>query len=175
VSADLRQLLLDPTKANRAVVKDGFLVQQANIYVTQQMVRYIVLQYREELGLLQDKELQLDDSELPGAISRRRASLARRPGFTDEDKDQIANDLLTVLSKIRMEVVAINSVALVAKVRYVASTLLDALQTISDTPQQPHNDPMHATDRSSRAQAYLWDFLRILSDIEALYLADDDD
>jgi hypothetical protein len=199
LSADIRQLLLDPTKANRAIVKDGFLVQQANIYVTQQMVRYIVLQYREELGLQQDKEMQqqtgLDDNEPPGAPSRRRLSIARRPGFTEEDKNQIASDLLMILSKIRMEVIAVNSVALVAKVRFVASTLLDALQTSSSSLGQ-HGGSPEMNERTARAQGYLcgWrqfpietlsdrrlansysgDFLRILSDIEALYVTDDDD
>ena len=33
-SADVRQLFLDP-KASHAVVRDVYLVQQANIYVTQ--------------------------------------------------------------------------------------------------------------------------------------------
>ena len=33
-SADIRELFLDP-KASHAVVKDAYLVQQANIYVTQ--------------------------------------------------------------------------------------------------------------------------------------------
>jgi hypothetical protein len=33
-SADIRQLFLDP-KASKAMVKDAYLVQQANIYVTQ--------------------------------------------------------------------------------------------------------------------------------------------
>lgn len=145
------------------------------------MVRYIVLQYREELGLQQDKELQqqtgLDENEPPGAPSRRRLSVSRRPGFTDEEKDEIAGDLLMILSKIRMEVLAVNSVALVAKVRFVASTLLDALQTTSSNQGQHDASPkmMHLNERMARAQGYLWDFLRVLSDIEALYVTDDDD
>jgi len=138
-------------------------VQQANIYVTQQMVRYIVLQYREELGLLQDKELQhqtgLDDNEPPGAPSRRRLSAVRRPGFTEEEKEQIASDLLMILSKIRMEVIAVNSVALVAKVRFVASTLLDALQSSSSSNVHgASSEMMHANERTSRAQGYLCEF-----------------
>lgn len=34
-SADIRQMVLDPSTAHREVIKDGILVQQANIYVTQ--------------------------------------------------------------------------------------------------------------------------------------------
>lgn len=137
------------------------------------MVRYIVLQYREELGLLQDKELSLQtgisDNEPPGVPSHRRLSATRRPGFTDEEKDQVASDLLMVLSKIRMEVIgevsisaacpnlaAVNSVALVAKVRFVASTLLDALQS----PSAPATPEMARTnDRTARAQGYLCEWL----------------
>lgn len=143
------------------------------------MVRYIVLQYREELGVLQDKELQqqsrLDDNEPPGAPSRRRSSQARRPGFTEEEKDQVASDLLMILSKIRMEVIAVNSVALVAKVRFVASTLLDALQSSANMPHDGTPEVMRAAERTARSQGYLWDFLRILSDVEALYVLDDED
>lgn len=147
VSADIRQLLFDPT-ANRAIVKDTFLVQQANIYVTQQMVRYIALQYREELGILQDKEFSgLEGNQPPGAPVRRRPPPRTR--FLDEEKHQIASDLLVILSKIRIEVIAVNSISLVAKIRFVASTLLDALQ-------QPQNstDP-RTLEGNARAQGHL--------------------
>ncbi|KAL1407482.1 hypothetical protein Q8F55_006915 [Vanrija albida] len=183
ISADIRQLLLDPSLATRSVA-DTFLVQQANIYVTQQMVRFIAIQYREELGALQDKELVnqtgIDEIEPPGAPTNtnRRLSQIRlgRTGFTEEEKDQVASDLLLILSKIRLEVIAVNSFALVAKVRFVASTLLDALQSPPALPVHTTTPEMiRANERTARAQGYLWDFLRILSDIEALYMMDDEE
>lgn len=65
---------------------------------------------------------------------------------------------------------AVNSVSLVAKVRFVASTLLDALngESGSETTSQ-------SSTRVQRAQTYLWDFLRILTEIEALYSMEDDE
>lgn len=50
------------------------------------------------------------------------------------------------------------------KVQFVASTLLDAL---NDTEG---NGP---SAKVARAQQYLWDFLRILAEIEALYSLND--
>lgn len=112
------------------------------------MVRYIALQYREELGILQDKEFSsLEGTQPPGAPVRRRPPPRTR--FLDEEKHQIASDLLVILSKIRIEVIAVNSISLVAKIRFVASTLLDALQ-------QPQNstDP-RTLEGNARAQGHL--------------------
>ncbi|BEI92936.1 uncharacterized protein CcaverHIS019_0505640 [Cutaneotrichosporon cavernicola] len=167
VNADISQLLRDPGRARHAS-KDTFLVQQANIYVTQQMVRYIILQYSEDLAALHDKELAQDEPPGSGTFSLP----TRRPVFTETEKDTIVSDLLVILSKIPLEVIAINTVSLVAKVRYVASTLLDALQS---EPPDPSDIPqlMRSSQRAARAQGYLWDFLRILTDIENLFnLAD---
>jgi hypothetical protein len=168
VNADIRQLLRDPSRARRAI-KDTFLVQQANIYVTQQMVRYILLQYSEELAALADKELAQEEPPGSGVLGMP----SRRPAFTETEKDMIVSDLLVILSKIPLEVIAINTVSLVAKVRYVASTLLDALQS---DPPDPSDIPqlMRSTQRVARAQGYLWDFLRILTDIENLYQMDEE-
>lgn len=157
VNTDIRQLLRDPSKARRAI-KDTFLVQQANIYVTQQMVRYILLQYSEELNLLLQQEMVAQrtgvDDEAPGVDSLGRLAGSRRPLFSEDEKDLIVSDLLVILSKIPLEVIAVNTVALVAKVRYVASTLLDALQS---TPPDPNDIPqlMHSSQRVARAQGYL--------------------
>lgn len=164
VNADIRQLLADPSKARRAI-KDTFLVQQANIYVTQQMVRYIILQYSEDLSALFDKEIaqQQQDDEPPGSDSLSLGRMpARRPVFTEEEKDLIVSDLLVILSKIPVEVIAVNTVALVAKVRYVASTLLDALQS---APPDPSDIPqlMRSSQRVARAQGYLCELRRVAS------------
>ena len=71
---------------------------------------------------------------------------------------------------------AVNNLSLVAKVRFVASTLLDALGTSSRAPSPLHGDLEIYSEPSMRvqkAQNYLWEFLRILSEIEALYSMDD--
>jgi hypothetical protein len=53
----------------------------------------------------------------------------------------------------------------VAKVQFVASTLLDALSA----PTGTGGDTNEPSLKVQRAQRYLWDFLRILPEIEALY------
>ena len=69
---------------------------------------------------------------------------------------------------------AINSVSLVTKVRFVASSLLDALANPNTIPSDPTPTQVKAALKTQRAQTYLWDFLRILSEIEALYSLDDE-
>lgn len=49
------------------------------------------------------------------------------------------------------------------QVRFVASTLLDAVRKAEEAPQS-----------AARAHAYLWDFLSILSEIERNYILDDE-
>ncbi|GMK55551.1 hypothetical protein CspeluHIS016_0206070 [Cutaneotrichosporon spelunceum] len=166
INADFRQLLHD--RGARHTNMDTFLVQQANIYVTQQMVRYIILQYSEDLAVLQENEGAQGES--PGDITFGHPT--RRPALSEMEKDNIVSDLLVILSRIPLEVIAINSVSLVAKVRYVASTLLDVLQS---EPPDPSDIPqlMRSSERAARAQGYLWDFLRILTDIENLSVLPD--
>ncbi|KAK4688912.1 hypothetical protein P7C73_g1194, partial [Tremellales sp. Uapishka_1] len=152
-SADVRQLFLNP-RANRSVAKDTFLVQQANIYVTQ---------YRDELLILQEQ--QMAQEAYPGEPLD---GLLRKASLSEEEKDEVASDLLQVLQSIPIQVIAVNGMPIVNKIRYVASTLLDALQV----PTRSHG----TSRRTARAQTYLWDFLRILSEIEGLYsLADNAD
>ena len=50
-----------------------------------------------------------------------------------------------------------------SQVRFVASTLLDAVRKAEEAPQS-----------AARAHAYLWDFLSILSEIERNYILDDE-
>ncbi|ORY28647.1 fungal-specific transcription factor domain-domain-containing protein [Naematelia encephala] len=175
-SNDIQQLFLNP-QANHAVVKDAYLVQQGNIYVTQQMVRYMALQYRDELLLLQSEELakQTRVEDTPG-LNRppRRQSPTRRAEwnrhlFSEEEKDQVSSDLLAVLQRIPIQVIAVNSSPLVGKVRFVASTLLDAISPPNKDGDTSKTNIAGVSQRTIRAQSYLWDFLRILSEIEALY------
>ena len=108
-SQDIKELFLNP-QPNPHVVKDAFLVQQANIYVTQQMCRLIIIQHRDAL-------LSLDP------LTR----LQYGATTTFAEKDKVASDLLVILRSIPIQVIAINSMSLLFKIRFVASSLLDAL------------------------------------------------
>ncbi|THH05527.1 hypothetical protein EW145_g4732 [Phellinidium pouzarii] len=80
-----------------------------------------------------------------------------------EGREAVASDLLNVLHSIPIQSIATNGPSLVHKVRFVASTLLDAVRKAETAPAS-----------AARAHAYLWDFLSILSEIERNYLLDDD-
>lgn len=118
------------------------------------MVRYIVMQYREELGNLLVQKLG------PGDDTQQ----ARRHVFTDEDKDQIASDLLMILSKIPLEVIAVNTVSLVLKIRYIASTLLEAMQS-----QTSENTEERTGHRLARAQGYLCELWQVKANNRGLF------
>ncbi|THG99410.1 hypothetical protein EW026_g2939 [Hermanssonia centrifuga] len=133
----------DNPNASRANALNPFLVMQANLYVTQQLVRFVIEQYRDELV-----------TSLQGAVDESRVA---------EDREAVASDLLNILHSIPIQSIATNGPSLVHKVRFVASTLLDAVRKAETAPAS-----------AARAHAYLWDFLSILSEIERNYLLDDD-
>ncbi|CDO70852.1 hypothetical protein BN946_scf184801.g45 [Trametes cinnabarina] len=133
----------DNPNASRANALNPFLVMQANLYVTQQLVRFVIEQYRDELI-----------TSLQGSIDEHRVA---------EDREAVASDLLNILHSIPIQSIATNGPSLVHKVRFVASTLLDAVRKAETAPAS-----------AARAHAYLWDFLSILSEIERNYLLDDD-
>ncbi|KAF8758686.1 GAL4-like Zn(II)2Cys6 (or C6 zinc) binuclear cluster DNA-binding domain [Rhizoctonia solani] len=139
----------DNPNASRANATNPYLVMQANLYVTQQLVRYVIEQYRDEL-VTSMRQNPTDNFD---------ADLLRN----SEDREQIAIDLLNVLHSIPIQSIATNGPSLVHKVRFVASTLLDAVRKAETAPAS-----------AARAHAYLWDFLSILSEIERNYLLDDD-
>ncbi|OCH91926.1 hypothetical protein OBBRIDRAFT_488268 [Obba rivulosa] len=133
----------DNPKASRANALNPFLVMQANLYVTQQLVRFVIEQYRDELV-----------TSLRGSVDEHRVA---------EDREAVASELLNILHSIPIQSIATNGPSLVHKVRFVASTLLDAVRKAETAPAS-----------AARAHAYLWDFLSILSEIERNYLLDDD-
>ncbi|KAI0084784.1 fungal-specific transcription factor domain-containing protein [Irpex rosettiformis] len=133
----------DNPNASRANALNPFLVMQANLYVTQQLVRFVIEQYRDELM-----------TSLQGSIDESRVA---------EDREAVASDLLNILHSIPIQSIATNGPSLVHKVRFVASTLLDAVRKAETAPAS-----------AARAHAYLWDFLSILSEIERNYLLDDE-
>ncbi|KAG6897549.1 hypothetical protein C0992_000332 [Termitomyces sp. T32_za158] len=129
----------DNPNASRANALNPFLVMQANLYVTQQLVRFVIEQYRDELIV-----------SLQGSIDETQVA---------EDREAVASDLLNILHSIPIQSIATNGPSLVHKVRFVASTLLDAVRKAETAPAS-----------AARAHAYLWDFLSILSEIERNYL-----
>ncbi|CAA7261386.1 unnamed protein product [Cyclocybe aegerita] len=133
----------DNPNASRANALNPFLVMQANLFVTQQLVRFVIEQYRDEL--LMALQGNLDEQQVA------------------QDREAVASDLLNILHSIPIQSIATNGPSLVHKVRFVASTLLDAVRKAEIAPAS-----------AARAHAYLWDFLSILSEIERNYLLDDD-
>ncbi|KAH9925558.1 fungal-specific transcription factor domain-containing protein [Fomitopsis serialis] len=162
----------DNPNASRANALNPFLVMQANVYVTQQLVRFVIEQYRDELI-----------TSLQGNIDEQRVA---------EEREAVASELLNILHRsvvlrpsvpglvatasltygslttpgshsIPIQSIATNGPSLVHKVRFVASTLLDAVRKAETAPAS-----------AARAHAYLWDFLSILSEIERNYLLDDE-
>ncbi|KAH7101400.1 fungal-specific transcription factor domain-containing protein [Auriculariales sp. MPI-PUGE-AT-0066] len=126
-----------------------FLVMQGGIYVAQQLVRFVIEQYRDKLLSELQSNKGLDTKELEAA--------------SVHDRETVAGDLLKVLHSIPMQSIATNGPSLVHRVRFVASTLLETVRNSQDQPLD-----------AARAHAYLWDFLSILSQIERNYLLEDD-
>ncbi|KAJ7505452.1 fungal-specific transcription factor domain-containing protein [Mycena galericulata] len=127
----------DNPNASRENALNPFLVVQGNIYVTQQLVRFVIEQYRDELIM-----------SIQGSVDEQKMA---------EDREAVASDLLNILHSIPIQSIATNGPSLVHKVRFVASTLLDAVRKAETAP-------------ASAAR----DFLSILSEIERNYLLDDD-
>ncbi|KIO27417.1 hypothetical protein M407DRAFT_7297 [Tulasnella calospora MUT 4182] len=142
--AEVNQLFDNPN-ANREDAGNAFLVMQANIYVTQH--RHQLVASLRGAGY----DLSLVHSPIVAAE-------IARGGWTAEDREAVARDLLQVLHTIPILSIATNGPSLVHKVRFVASTLLDSIRE-ADTAPKP----------AARALNYLWDFLAILSEIERNY------
>jgi len=141
---ELREFF-DNRTASRTNASDPFLVIQGNLYVTQQLVRFVIEQYRDELMM----------SRATAAGDTKATELMRKQA---QDQETVASDLLHVLHSIPIQGIATNRPPLVHKVRFVASTLLDTVRKV-DADQAS----------AARAHAYLWDFLSNLSGIERNY------
>ncbi|WVQ97169.1 hypothetical protein IAU59_004279 [Kwoniella sp. CBS 9459] len=177
---DIVAIFSDPN-FDTEIVKDFYLVQQANIYVTQQMVRLMILQYRDELH-----ELQQDSPEtsgaggsgggvgMNGAGRENNQAHGSGEGTFSNEKDEVVVDLLAILQKIPLKVLAVNSFPIVSKVQVIASTLLDAVDNSGDNAAPPMLVPTVTETRAQKAQRNLWQFLNILSEIENLYSLTDD-
>lgn len=105
VSAKLQDFFFNPS-ASREVAKDAFLVQQGNVYVNQQLARFVLLQYRNDLLTLKH-EAELETSPAASRSHGFLGETALGDGFGGKDgKDHVASekenlfyDLLTVLHR----------------------------------------------------------------------------
>ncbi|WRT64046.1 uncharacterized protein IL334_000974 [Kwoniella shivajii] len=176
------------------VIKDHYLVQQANIYVTQQQVRFMILQYRDELHDLQLgeerrtnigitqyqlKQHQQQQEELVPRIRSRSGDETKGQEeilvTSSAEKDEVIIDLLAILQRIPMTVLAVNNLPIVAKVQFVASTLLDSIDSNDlASAMNPTILPTVVETRAQKAQRNLWQFLNILTEIQSLYSLEDD-
>lgn len=102
----------DDSKSPNAL--DPFLIMQANLYVTRQLVRFVVERYRDELVTL-----------IQGNVDEYQVAA---------DRETIASDLLNILQSLPIQSIAMNGPSLVHKVRFVASTLLDSMRKADPTP-----------------------------------------
>ncbi len=113
----------------------SFLVAQANIYVTQQWIRYLILQCR--LSLIEQLNLPRE----------------QHPRYPTESLEVICQDLLDILCSIPIECIATNGLPLIEKVRYIAAGLLHV--------DAGHS----GLEVSSQNQSILMDFLVLMSEI----------
>ncbi|OCF75462.1 hypothetical protein I204_04317 [Kwoniella mangroviensis CBS 8886] len=112
------------TSQSQAQSRSSFLVQQANIYMTQQMTRQLLLEYRAQLRALQ-RHQQLEDLGQAGMPLLYDMHL--QSGLSDEEKECVSRDVLNVLEAIPMQALAVNTTGVVNKVRFIAVSLLDGL------------------------------------------------
>nr|XP_031857884.1 uncharacterized protein CI109_006680 [Kwoniella shandongensis]KAA5524956.1 hypothetical protein CI109_006680 [Kwoniella shandongensis] len=128
---------------SRSIAKESFLVLKGNIYVTHALARYVLLKCRDEVI----ERANPSDGATTSVI----VQMISRLGESQDKYESIVLDLLKALHSIPIQNLAVNGPSLVNKVRYVAVSLLDALD---------------ARDPVSPEGAYLLDFLGILSEIE---------
>ena len=87
---DVQQLILSLTTGN-IPIKDAYLVQKSNIYVTQQLSRLILVQYHDDLVQMQKQSFA---SVLPVGLATRTPVPV---SDLDNQKDDIVRDLLGIL------------------------------------------------------------------------------
>ncbi|WOO77137.1 uncharacterized protein LOC62_01G000728 [Vanrija pseudolonga] len=107
-----------------ATSKQGIVVQQSNIWVTQQAIRLVAVQYRRELV-----DLRWSAAPPPNAVVPRSDILAVHKLHENEraflaSRDLIVGTLLSVLQALPLELVAVNTCPAISMIRFVASTLL---------------------------------------------------
>ncbi|OWZ79736.1 hypothetical protein C366_01792 [Cryptococcus neoformans Tu401-1] len=161
IKSDIHTIFFDPDKHDMDLGKDFYLVQQANIYITQQLVRFTIIQYREEL-----LKIQQDEAHQELDLAQREAMKRSIREQAQDERDEVVVDMLSILQKIPIQVLAVNSFTIIEKVRFVASSLLDFLDHGENMGLL---SPSSQETRAQKAQRNLWKFLNYLSDIESMY------
>ncbi|KIR51744.1 hypothetical protein I315_05691 [Cryptococcus gattii Ru294] len=130
-------------ESSRSIAKESFLVLKGNIYVTHALARFVLIRCRDEI---------MAQTTLLRGFTRTATERILTYSYDTQDRDEtVIVDLLKALHSIPIQNLAVNGPSLVNKVRYVAISLLDALD--ANNPVSPEG-------------AYLLDFLDILSEIE---------
>jgi hypothetical protein len=133
-----------------------FQIMQANIYVTQYVARQLTLDYYVDLLHIQQAQLQAQhrDSLHTSFPSGGPAPWAFAPGLIAQEKDKIAADLLDFISSIPLQALAVNSIAVITKIRFVALSQLDILSGQTDV-EVSSVESQREQDRVEKARSYL--------------------
>nr|XP_019003199.1 uncharacterized protein I203_04236 [Kwoniella mangroviensis CBS 8507]OCF66660.1 hypothetical protein I203_04236 [Kwoniella mangroviensis CBS 8507] len=142
-----------------------FLVHSAHVRVTQQLFRFLTLQYREDLSrILYHEQLR--------CTTIRRIMAPSPPKSEEHNKRKVLEDLLQILHGIPLEIHAINSFPGISKIRSVSASLLTSFSPTSlATPGSQASPPQisDVTAQDERSMELLCDFLRLMATIEKMY------
>ncbi|KAL1406688.1 hypothetical protein Q8F55_008394 [Vanrija albida] len=120
---------------NLSLTDHGVMVQQSNLYVTQQAMRLVAVQYRRDLVQMRWQSPTVpwpDNHSAPIYSDEYRAAKLRQNEATfRKARDLVMSNLLKVLRALPIELIAINHFPGLSKIRYVASTLLPDIETAS--------------------------------------------
>ncbi|WWC71787.1 uncharacterized protein I206_105746 [Kwoniella pini CBS 10737] len=133
-----------------------FLVHSAHVRVTQQLFRFLTLQYREDLSQILYHE-QLRHVPIRPVLPQ------SQPRSEEHNKRKVLEDLLQILHGIPLEIHAINSFPGISKIRSVSASLLTSLSA------PPGSEPNSASAQDDRSMELLCDFLRLMATIERMY------
>ncbi|WWC64335.1 uncharacterized protein I303_106945 [Kwoniella dejecticola CBS 10117] len=133
-----------------------FLVHSGHVRVTQQLFRFLTLQYREDLSQILYHE-QIRQTTIRPVL------LPSQPRSEEHNKRKVLEDLLQILHGIPLEIHAINSFPGISKIRSVSASLLTSLSA----PAGSESNGASAQDE--RSMELLCDFLRLMATIERMY------
>lgn len=86
-------------------IKQGIVVQQSNLWVSQQAIRLVAVQYRKELVELRWSSAPPSSAVLPRSDLQRATKLHENDEIFRQDRDQIVSTLLRVLQALPMTLV----------------------------------------------------------------------
>ncbi|WWC91486.1 uncharacterized protein L201_006432 [Kwoniella dendrophila CBS 6074] len=153
---DMLQQLIPASHADST----PFLVHSAHVRVTQQLFRFLTLQYREDLSqILYHEQLRIN--------SIRPVYIPSPPRSEEQNKRKVLEDLLQILHGIPLEIHAINSFPGISKIRSVSASLLTSLSP--NSAEYGADAIPNVTAQDERSMELLCDFLRLMATIERMY------